>query len=202
MNFSDAELAALESGVHNIGIFFRLDIEPEPVRLWLGFGDIKPGADVFDPAGGLYRGLGELKDVPAFKQLLNGAAERVEFTLSGVSGQMLDLASGDDAEAVKGRPVTLGFALMNERWALIGGLHWCAFYVADYLGGQQPATDDLTAVPVSTISLSCGTRFTGRRRPSYGYLSDKDQQARHPGDLSCSLILNYAHGFTKIFPVY
>lgn len=201
MNFSDVELAVLKSGVYRTGVFFRLDVEPEPVRLWLGFGDIRPGADIYDPAGALYRGLGELKDAPASKQLLNGTAERVEFTLSGVSEGVLALAAGDDADAVKGRAVTVGFALMDDRWALIAGIHWTGFYVADYIGGQQAVADG-DSVPVRTVTLSCGTRFTGRRRAPYGYLTNQDQQGRFPGDLSCSLVPTYAHGFTKRWPVY
>ncbi|QOG20468.1 hypothetical protein [Bradyrhizobium sp. SEMIA] len=201
MDFNDAELAALAAGLPCIGVFFRLDLEPEPVRLWLGFGDIKPGINVFDDAGALYQGLGVLQDVPAINQLINGAAERVEFSLSGVSGPVQEIASGDDADSVKGRPVTVGFGLFGPDWAMLGPVHWCAYYVADYLAGSQ-TVDDETSQIVNVITLSCGTRFTGRRRPSYAYFSDKDQQARHPGDKSCSLVPNYAHGFNKIWPVF
>lgn len=200
MNFSDLELAALASGVVRIGIFFRLDVAPDPVRLWLGFGNIAPGSDVLDPGGALYQGLGELRDVPAFKQLLNGTAERVEFTVSGVSGRLLEIASGGDSEAIKGRAVTLGFGLFGSSWsALLGGVHWCAYFVADYLQISQSAGEGDV---VRAITLSCGTRFTGRRRPSYAYFSDQDQQARFPGDLACSLTKNYAHGFNKTWPVF
>ncbi|MBW7967586.1 hypothetical protein [Bradyrhizobium sp. BR 10261] len=201
MTFSDDELAALASGNVSIGVFFRLETDPI-VRLWLGFGDIAPGVNVLDVTGAIYHGFGELRDVPAFKQLLNGAAERVEFNLSGVSGELLTLASGSDANVVKGKPATLGFALMDADWALIGPVHWCAFYVADFLSvGQQPV-DAPEATPLRAITLSCGTRFTGRRRPSFSYFSDSDQQARYPGDLFCSLTPNYAHGYNKPWPTF
>ncbi|MET3991680.1 hypothetical protein ABID65_003320 [Bradyrhizobium sp. S3.9.2] len=203
MNFNDAELAVLASGVVRIGVFFRLDVEPEPVRLWLGFGDIEPGVDIFDPAGARYRGLGQLTNVPAFRQLLNGAAERVEFAMSGVSGDVFEKAitSGDE-DAVKGRPATVGFGLFGDRWdSLLGGLHWCAYYVADYLVLSQTEADG-EGNGMRSVALSCSTRFTGRRRPSLAYFTDQDQQARHPGDLSCSLTPQYAHGFNKTWPVF
>jgi hypothetical protein len=201
MNFSDAELDALASGVMRIGVFFRLDVEPNPVRLWLGFGDIEPGINVLDLSGATYSGFGQLQNIPAIKQLLNGTAERVGFTLSGVSGDLLTIASGDDSDAVKGKATAVGFALMGATWALIGPVHWCAFYVADFIStDQQPG--DATSPIVRTITLSCGTRFTGRRRPSFAYFSNQDQQARFPGDKFCSLTPQYAHGFNKNWPVF
>jgi hypothetical protein len=201
VTFNDVELAALESGMQRIGIFFRLDTSPVVVRLWLGFGDIQPGVNVYDLTGAEYRGLGEITNVPAFKQLLNGAAERVEFTLSGVSGKVLQIASDDDAEEVKGRRTAVGFALMDRTWAMIGVVHWCAYYVADFLSVQQSAADPMAPI-VRTIALSCSTRFTGRRRPSLSYFSDQDQQRRYPGDLFCNLAGRYAHGFNKAWPQF
>lgn len=199
-SFNTDELAALDSGVVNKGIFFRLATDPV-VRLWLGFGKIAPGVNVLDPDGETYNGFGELVNVPTFKQLLNGSAERVDFTLSGVSGELLGIASGNDAEEVKGKSVAVGFALMGADWSMLGPVHWCAFYTADYLAiNQQPA--DASSGIIRTIALSCGTRFTGRKRPSFSYFSDQDQQARHPGDLSCSLTPQYAHGFNKTWPTF
>lgn len=201
MSFSDEELAALDRGVMRIGIFFRLDVAPEPVRLWLGIGIIEPGINVFDAAGAQYLGFGEMREVPGISQLINGAAERVEFTFSGVSGAVLTIASGGDAEQVKGKAAAVGFALMGSDWQLLGPVHWLAYYVADFLAGDQAVTGDGSSI-TRTLTLSCGTRFTGRRRPSFSYFSDADQQARFPGDLFCSLAVDYAHGFQKNWPTF
>ncbi|MGL3208685.1 hypothetical protein [Bradyrhizobium sp. BR 1433] len=200
-DFNDAELEALDSGVYSKGIFFRLDTDPA-VRLWLGFGDIKPGVNVFDPDGALYQGFGAVRDIPVISQLINGTAERQEFTLSGVDDSILALATGDDADRVKGKAATLGFALMDERWRLLGGLHWCAFYTADYLTINRPVVDGKDSPIVQTVTLSVGTRFTARRRPTASYWSDADQQTRWPGDLSCSHVVEYTHGFNKPWPVF
>lgn len=200
MDLSDDELAALESGLYRIGVFFRLDTDPV-VRLWLGFGKIEPGVNAYDVSGAVYNGFGEIQNVPAFSQLLNGAADRVEFQLSGVSGDVLAIAAAGDADEVKGKQTAVGFALMGPNWALLGGIHWCAYYVADFLAIEQQPTDASGNI-VRTIALSCGTRFTGRRRPSLSYFSDADQQTRFPGDLFCSLVGNYAHGFNKTWPTF
>ncbi|MBN8987414.1 MAG: hypothetical protein J0H42_04160 [Rhizobiales bacterium] len=201
MNLNDAELAALDSGMQRIGVFFRLDTAPV-IRLWLGIGDIEPGVNAYDATGATYRGLGELQNVPEFNQMINGAAQRVEFSLSGVSGEVLALASGDDAEDVKGKDAAVGLGIFSADWALLGSIKWFANYTADYLSVQQSATDDPAQPIVRTVALSCGSLMTGRRRPSFSYLSDQDQQARSPGDLFCSLVGRYAHGFNKTWPIF
>lgn len=202
MNFNAAELAALESGVVRIGVFFRLDTQPDPVRLWLGIGAIEPGVNVLDASGARYLGFGDIQDVPNFKQMINGAAERVEFTISGVSGAILQIASGGDAGAVKGRDVHVGIAIMGSDWQLLGPVHWTANYVADYMSINQQVTDSADALTVRTISLSCGSVFTARRRPQFSYFSNRDQLARSPGDRFCERTAVYANQFNKAWPTF
>lgn len=199
MNLNDAELAVLESGMQRIGVFFRLDVDPV-VRIWLGAGNIQPGVNAYDLTGAEYNGFGAIQDVPAFKQLINGTAERVEFSISGVSGKVLEIASGGDSEQVKGKRVAVGFAIMDEAWALLGAVKWCANYTADFLAIHQVVPDDPMQSVVRTVTLSCGTLLTSRRRPALSYLSDQDQQARYTGDLFCQRAPVYANGFTKTWP--
>jgi hypothetical protein len=201
LTFNNSELVALQSGSQRLAVFFRLDTTPA-VRLWLGFGNIEPGINVYDPSGAVYQGFGELSNIPAFNQLLNGTAARVSFTLSGVSGEVLAIASGGDADQVKSKRAAVGFGLMDKSWVLLGEVHWCVSYTADYLSISQQPTGDATTPTVRTIALSCGTRFTGRRRPSFSYFSDTDQQGRFPGDVFCSQVGNYANGFNKNWPVF
>lgn len=201
MNLNDAELAVLKSGMQRIGIFFRLDTDPV-VRLWLGFGKIEPGVNTLDLTGATYHGFGEITNIPEVNQMINGAANRVEFTLSGVDGDVLAIASGDDAEDVKGKEVAVGLAIMGSSWELLGAIKWFGNYTADYLAVEQAPTDNPDDPIVRTIKLSCGSLMTGRRRPSISYFSNQDQQARYPGDLFCSLVTQYAHGFNKAWPVF
>lgn len=201
MNFNDAELAALESGMQRIGVFFRLATDPV-VRLWLGIGNIEPGVNVLDQTGATYQGFGEIQSLPDFNQMINGAAQRVEFSVSGVSGGLLAIASGDDAEAVKGKPVSVGLGIFGSDWALLGSVKWFANYTADYLSVLQAESSDPMQPIVRTVALSCGSLMTGRRRPGRSYFTDQDQQARYPGDRFCSLVGRYAHGFNKAWPQF
>ncbi|MGB3044535.1 MAG: hypothetical protein WBB98_15250 [Xanthobacteraceae bacterium] len=199
MILNTAELVQLESGLANIGIFFRLETDPV-VRIWLGVGNIEPGINVLDPDGAVYKGAGVLAPVPAFKQLINGAAQRVEFSASGVSGEILAIASGGDAEQVKGKRCSVGFAIFDGAWQMLGPVKWVQNYIADFLGISQDITDDSSNPIVRTVTLSVGSLTTARRRPSYSYFTDQDQQARFAGDKFCERTPKYATGFNKTWP--
>lgn len=200
-DFNDAELASLESSNQQIGIFFRMATDPV-IRLWLGLGKIKPGVNVLDPSdGGQYLGLGEIENIPSYKQLLNGAAERVDFIMSGVSGETLQLASVD-TDSVIGKRIDLGFMLFGQNWQPLGPVHWHANYIGGPLSVRWQKSDDPTQAAVRTLSLSAGSTFTSRRRPSFAYWTDPDQQARVPGDEFCSLAAQYTIEFNLPWPVY
>lgn len=201
MILSDIEISTLESGLVRVGYFFRLETAPV-VRLWLGAGDIKPGVNVLDDDGATYTGFGEISAIPELSQLINGAAERIEFTVSGVSGDILKIASGGDAQQVKGKRASVGFALFGTDWQLLGSIKWIRTYIADFLSIQQALTDDPTQPIMRTISLSCGSLLTARRRPSLSYFTNQDQLARHPGDYFCERTPVYANQFNKEWPVF
>jgi hypothetical protein len=202
MNFNDAEIAALQGDVQNIAAFFRLETDPV-VRLWLGFGNIVATSNVLDPDGAVYTGFGEIVGLPEFSQMINGAAERVEFTLSGVSGAVAQLAANSDADQVKGKRTSVGMGIFGTDWQeLLGAPHWIANYRADFLTINQPLVTDPGSPIVRTVTLSCGTLLTSRRRPSFSYFSDKDQQSRFLGDKFCEFTPKYATNVNKKWPTF
>jgi hypothetical protein len=202
MNYNDAEIAALDSGVVRFGDLFRLEVDPL-VQVWLGAGDLAIGPNSLDPGGGIYRGLGEVGAVPDLDIMINGAATRVEIVVSAVSGAVAAIAQGGDTEAVKRKRAAFGCVLFGKDWQPLGAAHWYAHFRADFLSsGRDPVVDlEGNSVLVDWIKLSCGSQITRRRRPARSYFSNTDQQARHPGDLFCSLTGLYATGFNKPWPV-
>lgn len=188
---------ALASGAPRIGVFFRLGITP-PARLWLGIGDCQAGIDATDGAGATYSGLGQILDVPRFNQLINGAADRVEFSLSGVSSQIVSLAT-DGADEVKQAPLLVGIGLFDPNWQLIAQPTWVRRFVVDYLGVSVEQDDNGF---VRTVKLSARSFMTGRRRPNITYFSDHDQQALHPGDRFCERTAIYTNTTQKVWPRY
>lgn len=201
IDYNVAELAALASGVVSKGVFFRLATSPL-VRLWLGAGKIRPGINALDAADGAeYLGCGEITDIPIYKQLLNGAAERVAFTMNGVSGKVLDIAAAD-SDQVLGKRIDIGVMLFAANWSPLGPVRWHASYTAGPISMRRQLTSDTSSPIVRTLSLSAGSPFTSRKRPNYSYWTDADQRDRHASDLFCSLAAQYTRNYSLPWPIY
>lgn len=200
MDLTAAELTALDAGTQRIGIFFYLATTPA-VRIWMGVGKMEPGVNAIDLTGQVYNGFGELIDVPVIRTLVNGAAERMEFALSAVSQQVLDLAA-NDAEEVKNKEGALGFALMDSDWQLIGPVHWVRHFVADFLSLRQAVKEELDGAVIRTVMLSVGTQTTNRRQPALSFFTNQDQQRRagSPPDRFCERVGLYRQEVTKVWP--
>lgn len=194
---TDDEISVLESDTQRIGIFFRMATTPI-VRVWLGVGDIRPGANAYDASDELYSGLGQLIDVPALSQLINGVADRITFHVSGISSETMALAAA--GSNVKGASVAIGVALFGAQWQQLGPPKWLFRGRADYVTVQQQSDPQNRGV-TRVMELSVGSLFTGRRRRGLSYLTDADQQARHPGDKFCERTVLYSE-VQKVWPTF
>lgn len=188
---------ALASPNPRVGIFFRLEIDPV-FRLWLGIGDCEAGIDATDGSGATYSGLGEIINVPAFQQLINGAADRVSFALNFVSQEVAALASRD-ANEVKGVTLMMGFGLFDGDWQLIADPTWLRRFTVDYLTVSKEAT---AGDAVWSLSLQARSFLTGRRRPGLSYFTDADQKARYPTDRFCERASLYSADVVKTWPKF
>lgn len=196
MSYTAAEIAALDSGLQRIGVFFRMATSPV-VALWLGHGDIEPGVDALDETGRTYKGFGKLVDVPPMRQLLNGTFERVEFSLSGVDQATLDAAATDE---VRDAETSLGIGIMDADWALLGPIHWRATYYADYMSRHVQGASEPGGQATRVVSLSVSSIMSGRKRARFSYLTDAHQKAISPGDKACEHTINLQQGVDKPWP--
>ena len=167
--------------IERVVIFFRLDTDPV-VRLWSGKGDYEIPADSVEGATATYRGLDALVNLPALAALINGQASRIEFGLSGVDTRVLELADAE-ADDVRGKTVRIGLAREDANWQRVGSVQWLWTGIADVLVTDRD-TDPEGKVSRS-VTLSVGSLFTGRRRPSLSYFTNAHQTRRSADDRFC-----------------
>jgi hypothetical protein len=156
---------------------FRLETD-EPAMFWTGHGDLPLAADdvLSEPAVAL--GGGDLVNLPDLEQLINGTAQRVEVTLSGVSQRTAVLAS-EEAPQVNGAPAYIGRVQFDEAWQQQGPVVW------EWSGegrGLTVSGDDGEDGRTRSLTLKLGSGDTTRSRAPLAFFTDADQRRDFPTD--------------------
>lgn len=172
----------------------KIDHPDDPARIWSGAGNLVIPADIVEAAPATYLGAGELLSVPDFQQLINGVAERVEFTVSGVSEETLRLAL-EDAPGVKNCGIYLGRVDFDSDWQIIA-VEWEATYRADVLSVESEAA---SGARVRTIKLSVGSDDTGRSYAPASYFTPADQRLRAADDDIFDHVPAMNRGISRVF---
>lgn len=173
---------------------FRMECDP-PLYLWSGLGDLATAPDTIDPAGATWQGAGQLLSVPSIKQLINGVADRLEFTVSGVAPETLRLAQ-EDRPSVKGAVARLGRVDFGDDWQPLGPIEWLWKGVAGVILTSSSMADNGR---VRTISLSIPSADTTRANPVLTFFTAADQAKRSPTDAFCSHVAGITRGTTRRF---
>lgn len=196
--WSAPALAQLEGGGLRAGILLRVDSTPA-IRVWTGHAELEIDSDGIETEDhAVYLGSGELVGVPAVNALINGVAERVDFTLSGVgiTGALANLAASE-ADLVRGKAVNLGFFVMDDTWQRLSPVAWLWDGVADVVRVTRASQEGQA---IRSISLSVGSIMTGRRRPGIAYFTDADQRRRSADDAFFDRVKIYNQGSTRTWP--
>lgn len=158
-------------------ILFRLAADPI-ARFWSGHGNLDVSGGLIDPLGARYIGAGALLDVPALKTLINGTADRLDFTISGVTPQALRLAH-EDADSVKGALVLIGEQGFDADWQNDGPPLWVWQGYADILITNSQETPQGRQ---RTVQMSVRSADTFRSNANPAFYTDQDQRRRSPTD--------------------
>lgn len=156
---------------------FRLETD-EPAMFWTGHGDLLLPADDVLPEPTLVPGGGDLVSLPDVEQLINGTAQRVEVTLSGVSQEAVALAA-EEALQVSGAPAFVGRIQFDEDWQPRGPVVW--EWTGEGRGimvGGEGSEDGRTR----SITLKLGSGDTTRSRAPLSFFTDSDQRRDFPTD--------------------
>ncbi len=176
-------------------IVARIDCDP-PALIWSGFGSLSLPADSVIPSGGeIALGAGELLSVPDFQQLINGTAQRLDFSLSGVSMDITRLAI-EDAPSVRGARVDIGTIHFNDEWA-ITSVEWEAVFEARTLSVSRAAEQD--GQISRTISLAIVQGDSRRARAANSFFTDADQRRKYPTDAIFSHVAGINAGTSRRF---
>lgn len=171
----------------------RIGSDP-PARVWSGVGDLEIPADAVESSPATYSGAGEMLNAPDFQQLINGVAERLDFTVSGVTQETVKLAI-EEAASVKGARIHLGTCRFDDDWQLIE-VEWETVLRADKITISGQAQD---GGRTRTIGLSAGTDDTDRSRSPNAFWTDADQKRRSPTDLFFSHVAGISGGTSRRF---
>jgi hypothetical protein len=156
---------------------FRLETD-EPAMLWTGHGDLLLPADGVLDEVTVALGGGDLVNLPDLEQLINGTAQRVEITLSGVSERTAALAA-EEAAQVSGAPAYIGRIQFDENWQQVGDVAW------EWAGegrGLIVAGDDGNDGRTRALTLKLGSGDTTRSRAPLAFFTDADQRRDFPTD--------------------
>lgn len=198
MSVDAAAQIQLAGGILRAAVLFRLATAPL-VRLWTGVGSLTVAADAVETLGGVYAGIGAMSGLPAVQSLINGLAERVEFTLSGaaIDGRAVALADAEAAD-IRGAQVNLGLVLFDANWAPVTGTIWLWQGEADTPKITRRVGEGGDVVRQVTISV--GSIFTDRRRPALSYYTDVEQRRRSATDRFCERTPLYSQQVAKSWP--
>ncbi|AUX76416.1 hypothetical protein [Sinorhizobium fredii] len=186
-------------GSHQLGIFLRVDTDPA-LHMWFGVHDIQTGFDSIDPDGTVYLGGGVLQGVPTLEVLVNGTADSVEFTVSGIDpatgGKMLD-----SLPPLRGAAVQLGLTTLDQYYQPMSKIIPIWTGTASHVSESSPMVT-ANESPSLTLALSVVSGETTRSRASRSLWSAPHQKAISPTDLFCDGTARLSRGVQPVWPHY
>jgi hypothetical protein len=177
-HFPQTIATALAGKVVRQALLVKFDFRSAPMRLWSGHGALAT------QDGLIWNGLGELGQIDGLEQAMNGTAPLTTFTLSGVSPEIVAMAKGEKSEFAQ-RLAVVYLQFFDEDWQTLDLPHPVNFCVMDTPEFDRPLVNDPLASQTRTITITAESLFARGARPPYGSYSDRDQQARFPGDRFC-----------------
>ena len=173
--FTADQLALLSAGTVRADPFVcTFEFASGTKRAWNGTWPLVTGGNTYQPmyGAGQIDGLGYSG---------GSTSESITLSLNGLpSGDFLAAALAETPE-VDQQLLSVALQLFDDDWQPIGAP------IVHFRGFMQPPTVSRSAMQgadggTQSISVSAENIFYGRSRPPHGRNTDRDQQARHPGD--------------------
>lgn len=191
MEFFPSDIIEEMRGSHQLGIFLRIGTTP-PLHMWFGINDIPARFDSIDPDGTVYMGGGKLVGIPTLEVLVNGTADSVDFTLSGID-PVTASKTLDSLPAVRGAPVQLGITTLDQYYQPMSAILPVWHGTASHTGEQSPARATGEKATL-TLALAVVSGEATRSRAARTFWSSAHQKAISPTDKFCDGTSRLARG--------
>jgi hypothetical protein len=174
--FTPEQLAALTATTVRVSFLVKFDWTSGPQYAWNGYTPLTVGGNTYLPMCG----MGQIDGLGLSG---NGANDSVTISVSGLPDQALGFLAKalEDTPVVDQQLVTIYLQLFDDQWQTVGNP------IPIYFGFAQPPKVSRTEMQgtegaVQSIEITAENAFFNRSRPPYGRYTDRDQQARSPGD--------------------
>lgn len=174
--FTPAQLAILTASTVRVSILVKFDFASGAQYAWNGNTNLTVGGNTYLPM----HGMGTIEGLGLSS---NGSSDSVTISVSGLPDQALNFLAKalEDTPSIDQQLVTIYLQLFDSEWQTVGNpipLWW---------GFMQPPKVSRTEMQgtegaVQSISIVAENAFFNRARPPFGRYTDRDQQARSPGD--------------------
>lgn len=162
-----------------------MDFVDAPRRWTPGFGTLVTND------GNTWQGTGELISIEGLEEDRGTSANPMTFTLSGVDAEIVTLAR-NASDRVKGRRVYVYLQFFDrDSWTPLDNPFVQKIGTMDQMRYRADGPSSRQVI-VTAEGL-----WTGRNRPPFGLYSDRDQQARFPGDLGMQQVPNLVSKSTR-----
>lgn len=175
---------------HQLAVFLRVGTDPA-LHLFFGVSEKVAGFDGIDPQGTVYIGC-SLIGIPTLEVLVNGTADSVEFTLSGIDTQTA-AKTIDSIPAVRGAEVQLGVTTIDKYYQPMSAIIPLWQGVASHVG-EQSSPVETGQNPTTTLSLAVVSGESTRSRAARSLWSSPHQKAISPTDKFCDETARLARG--------
>lgn len=174
--FTAGQIALLSATTVRLDVLVKFEFVSSTIRVWNGNTELVVGGNTYLPMHGYARisGIG-----------LSGQAvsEAVTMSLNGLPDQAADLLAVALAETPDAdqQMVTIYIQLFTDDWQPSG------IPIPLFRGFMQPPSVSRAAMQgtdggTQSVSMKAENIFYTRSRPPFGRYTDRDQQARSPGD--------------------
>lgn len=173
-------------------------------RLTTAFGGLRLPADAIEAVeGAFYACAPFIQDLPAFRSLMNGVADLVGLTISGVGGALAALTA-ERSDLADGAIVNVGKVYWDADWRMIGRARWgfagLGGEVKDERKGGRISTSGDVQPFQRSIEFAISSQLAARSRAYSGYWSAPQHKVDHPDDEMFSQINKINLGYNENWP--